>query len=97
MQFVGTLFYDGQMVMVPQNSKVGRIVELNGATVCVEKGTNHSENLADYFRARDLTKSPPPVGSDWRPSLQRERRRCSRAGDLANRAFTKSTVIRIGS
>jgi general L-amino acid transport system substrate-binding protein len=57
-QFVGTLFYDVQTVMVPHNSKVSRIAELNGATICMEKGTNHNENLIDYFRARELTYQP---------------------------------------
>jgi general L-amino acid transport system substrate-binding protein len=53
--FVGTLFYDAQKVMVRQNNKVSHVAELNGATICMEKGTNHDENLAGYFRARALT------------------------------------------
>ena len=56
--FVGTLFYDGQTVMVPHDSKVSHIAELNGATMCIEKGTNHDENLTDYFRAHGLTYQP---------------------------------------
>jgi len=56
--FIGTLFYDAQKVMVRQNSKVSHIAELNGATMCIEKGTNHDENLANYFRARGLTYQP---------------------------------------
>jgi general L-amino acid transport system substrate-binding protein len=46
--FVGTLFYDGQMVMVPHDSKVSHIAELNGVTICIEKGTNHEANLTDW-------------------------------------------------
>lgn len=56
--FVGTLFYDGQTAMVPRHRKVSHITELNGATMCIEKGTNHGENLADYFRTRNLTYQP---------------------------------------
>src|SRR5215813_6461231 len=41
--FVGTLFYDAQKVMVGQNSKVSHVAELNGATMCLEKGTHHDE------------------------------------------------------
>jgi hypothetical protein len=26
--------------------------ELNGVTMCLEKGTNHNANLTDYMRAR---------------------------------------------
>ena len=56
--FVGTLFYDGQTVMVQHESKVSHIAELNGVTMCLEKGTNHNENLTDYFRTHGLTYQP---------------------------------------
>ena len=56
--FVGTLIYDGQMVMVPRDSKVRHVAELNGATICLEKGTNHDENLTDYVRAHGWTYQP---------------------------------------
>lgn len=56
--FVGTLFYDGQTVMVPHDSKVSHLTELNGVTMCLEKGTNHDANLTDYMRARGLTYQP---------------------------------------
>ena len=56
--FVGTLFYDGQTVMVPHNSRVSHLAELNGATICIEKGTNHDANLTDYVRAHGLTYQP---------------------------------------
>src|SRR5262249_2002633 len=56
--FVGTLFYDAQKVMVGQNSKVSHVAELNGATMCLEKGTHHDENLTDYFHARGLSYQP---------------------------------------
>jgi general L-amino acid transport system substrate-binding protein len=50
-QFAGILFYDGEGFIVPRKSKVRRIADLKGATICVEKGTTHEQNLADYFRA----------------------------------------------
>jgi general L-amino acid transport system substrate-binding protein len=56
--FVGTLFYDRQMVMVPRDSKVSHVAELNGTTICIEKGTNHDENLTDYMRVHGLTYQP---------------------------------------
>jgi general L-amino acid transport system substrate-binding protein len=56
--FVGTLFYDGQMVMVPRDSKVSHVAELDGATICSEKGTNHDANLKDYVRAHGMTYQP---------------------------------------
>jgi general L-amino acid transport system substrate-binding protein len=56
--FVGTLFYDIQMVMVPRDSKVSHVDELNGAAICLEKGTNHDENLTDYMHAHGMTYQP---------------------------------------
>ncbi len=48
-QFPGILFYDGQAFVVPAASRVKSVAQLKGATVCVEKGTTHEGNLADYF------------------------------------------------
>ncbi len=57
-QFPGVLFYDGQAFMVPKKAKVKKIAQLNGETVCVEKGTTHVQNLADYFGARGMKVTP---------------------------------------
>jgi len=57
-QFAGILFYDGQGFMVPRKSKVRRIADRKGATICVEKGTTHEQNLADYFRAHGWDYKP---------------------------------------
>ena len=57
-QFAGILFYDGQGFMVPRKSKVRRIGDLKGATICVEKGTTSEQNLADYFRAHGWNYKP---------------------------------------
>jgi len=57
-QFPGVLFYDGQAFMVPKKTDVKKIVQLNSATVCIEKGTTHVQNLADYFGARGMKVIP---------------------------------------
>jgi general L-amino acid transport system substrate-binding protein len=57
-EFAGILVYDGQGFMVPRKSRVRRISDLNGATICIEKGTTHEPNLADYFHARGLQYKP---------------------------------------
>jgi len=57
-QFPGILFYDGQAFMVPKKTDVKKIAQLNGATVCVEKGTTHVQNLADFFAARGMKVTP---------------------------------------
>ena len=53
-RFTGILLYDGQAFMVPRKNAPKSIAGLNGATVCVEKGTTHAENLAEYFAANRM-------------------------------------------
>ena len=57
-QFAGILFYDGQGFMVPRKSKVRRIGDLKGTTICVGKGTTSEQNLADYFRTHGWNYKP---------------------------------------
>ena len=62
-QFAGVLFYDAQAFMVPTASPVKSAPQLKGATVCVEKGTTHEGNLADYFAARGMSVTPLVIDS----------------------------------
>jgi len=61
--FAGILFYDAQGFMVPAAAKVTTVAQLAGATVCVAKGTTHEQNLADYFRGRNLEIKPLVIDS----------------------------------
>lgn len=61
--FTGVLFYDGQAFMVPKRAGITTIAALNGATVCVEKGTTHQGRLEDWFAARDLKVTPLVIDS----------------------------------
>jgi general L-amino acid transport system substrate-binding protein len=47
-------FYDGQGFMVPVDSGIKTIEDMNGASVCVTSGTTTEQNLADAFRQRGL-------------------------------------------
>ena len=58
LDFVGVNYYDGQGFMVPKKLGVKSAKELNGATVCVQPGTTTELNLADYFRANNMTFKP---------------------------------------
>lgn len=62
-QFPAVLFYDGQGFMVPAAAGIATPDRLNGATVCVEKGTTHEHNLAHYARLRGLTLRPLVIDS----------------------------------
>lgn len=52
--FTIVTFYDGQGFMVPADSGIETIEDMDGATVCVTSGTTTEQNLADAFRQRGL-------------------------------------------
>ena len=54
----GVNFYDGQGFLVPAKSNIKSAKELNGATICVQPGTTTELNLADYFKANNMTYKP---------------------------------------
>jgi general L-amino acid transport system substrate-binding protein len=58
LNFVGVSYYDGQGFMVPKRLNVKSAKQLNGATVCVQPGTTTELNLADYFRANNMSFKP---------------------------------------
>lgn len=56
--FTWVMFYDGQGFMVPADSGITSIEQLDGATICVTSGTTTELNLADAFRQRGLDFTP---------------------------------------
>ena len=60
-EFVGVNYYDGQGFMVPKSLGVSSAKELNGATVCIQTGTTTELNLADFFRANNMSYEPVPI------------------------------------
>jgi general L-amino acid transport system substrate-binding protein len=58
LSFAGVNYYDGQGFMVKKSAGVKTAKELNGATVCVQTGTTTELNLADYFKANNLSYKP---------------------------------------
>ncbi len=60
-EFVGVNYYDGQGFMVPRSLGVTSAKDLDGATVCIQTGTTTELNLADYFRANNITYEPVPI------------------------------------
>ena len=63
MEFPAVLFYDGQGFLVPKSAGVNTLDDLDGATVCVEKGTTHEPRLPDYFRMRGRSVTPLVIDS----------------------------------
>lgn len=56
--FAPTTFYDGQGMMVRQDSGITSLKDFEGATICVQQGTTTEKNLADVMRALDVTYEP---------------------------------------
>jgi general L-amino acid transport system substrate-binding protein len=56
--FTGVNFYDGQGFMIRQKLNISSALELSGASICVQQGTSSELNLADYFRAHQMSYEP---------------------------------------
>jgi len=52
--FIGTMFYDGQGFMVREADGIASAKDLSGAAVCIESGTTTELNAADYFAANNM-------------------------------------------
>jgi general L-amino acid transport system substrate-binding protein len=56
--FAGVNYYDGQGFLVRKSLGVTSALELTGASVCTQTGTTTELNLADYFKANNMTYNP---------------------------------------
>jgi general L-amino acid transport system substrate-binding protein len=62
--FVAVNYYDGQGFMVKKELGVSSAKELDGATICIQTGTTTELNLADFFKANNMTYNPVTVLDD---------------------------------
>jgi len=53
--FTVTMFYDGQTFIVPADSDIQTLEDMDGATVCVTTGTTTERNLASAFNDAGLS------------------------------------------
>ena len=60
-EFIGVNYYDGQGFIVPKELGVSSAKDLDGATVCIQTGTTTELNLADFFRANNISYEPVPI------------------------------------
>lgn len=60
-EFTGVNYYDGQGFMIAKEMGVTSAKELDGATVCIQTGTTTELNLADFFRANNMSYEPVPI------------------------------------
>lgn len=54
LNFAAVTYYDGQGFLVRRSMKATSALELEGATVCVQKGTTSELNFADFFRTNNM-------------------------------------------
>jgi len=54
LDFGPTTFYDGQGLMAHAKLNVKSAAELNGSAICLLPGTTTLQNLADYFRPKNI-------------------------------------------
>jgi general L-amino acid transport system substrate-binding protein len=75
LDFTGVTYYDGQGFMVPASLGVQSALELDGASVCVQTGTTTELNLADYFRANNMSYTPVVMerSEELRTAYEQER------------------------
>lgn len=64
LDFAAVNYYDGQGFMVPKSLGVTSAKELEGATVCIQTGTSTELNLADWFKANNMTYKPVNIDSN---------------------------------
>lgn len=55
LKFAGVMYYDGQGFMVKKSMGIDSALKLNNASVCTQTGTTTELNLADFFRANNMT------------------------------------------
>ncbi|MBE1282893.1 MAG: transporter substrate-binding domain-containing protein [Rhodobacteraceae bacterium] len=60
-EFAAVNYYDGQGFIAPKARGVSSAKELDGFSVCIQTGTTTQLNLADFFRANNISYEPVPI------------------------------------
>lgn len=91
--FAGVSFYDGQGFMVREDAGIRSPQELDGAAICVQKGTTTEQNLADYFREHGLRYQPVPFSSSDRAINGFKAGRCSAVTSDLSQLYAQRTKL----
>jgi general L-amino acid transport system substrate-binding protein len=59
--FAGINYYDGQGFMVNKSMGAKSVKDLDGASICVQTGSTHELNLAEYSRNHGIKYQPVPI------------------------------------
>ena len=92
-EFVGVNYYDGQGFMINKDMGVSSAKELDGASVCIQTGTTTELNLADFFRANEMSFTSVVVQTADEARQAYEARRCDvYTTDASGLAAQRSTM-----
>ena len=93
LDFVAVNYYDGQGFMVKKELGVTSAKDLNGATICIQTGTTTELNLADYFKANNMTYTPVNIADDAEGQRQYTAGACDAyTTDASGLAATRATL-----
>ena len=91
--FVGVSYYDGQGFIARKSLGISSVVELNGASICIQTGTTTELNLADYFRSNGISYEPVPIEDNEEARVAYVAGRCDAyTADASALAATKTTL-----
>jgi len=95
--FLFTTLYDGQGFLVPANSGIRSLEDLDGATICVAQGTTTEKNLSTAFRDRGINFTPSLFADNTALQSSYASGQCqSFTGDASTLATYKFTSERDG-
>jgi general L-amino acid transport system substrate-binding protein len=93
LEFAGINYYDGQGFLVRRSLNLTSATELNGARICVQRGSTTELNLADYFGARGLRYTPVLMDSETAAREAYGREDCDAfTGDVSALASGRTTL-----
>ncbi|WP_239651744.1 amino acid ABC transporter substrate-binding protein [Neosynechococcus sphagnicola] len=58
LSFAPVVFYDGQGIMVRQNSGIKSLADLKNRSICTQTGTTNEQNITDQMRQRGIPFQP---------------------------------------
>ena len=95
MRSAGVLFYDGQGLLVPRSFGVSSVLEVSGASICVQRGTAAEKAVAAFFEARQM-RFQLVLGNEWTDTVKAYRDgTCTLlTGDLAALAHERTTMAK---
>ncbi|MBT8434433.1 MAG: amino acid ABC transporter substrate-binding protein [Gammaproteobacteria bacterium] len=90
--FLGVNYYDGQGFMIPKALGVDSAKGLDGASICIQTGTTTELNLADYFRANNMSYEPVAIETNEEGQVNYLAGRCDvYTTDASGLAATRGT------